>query len=85
MQYLEQFLGILQEVEAVFDPASGNLCSLLSDLFPSLAFCLTWVREKDKKMLSAAKERGKDAIDALEQKGQGGSKMHRATKRRGSN
>lgn len=57
MQYLEQFLGILQKVEAVFDPASGNFCSLLSDLFPSLTFCLTWVREKDKKMLSTGKER----------------------------
>lgn len=58
MEYLEQLLGILQEVKTVFDPTSRNLCSLLSDLFPSLTLCLTWVGEKDKEMLSYAEREG---------------------------
>lgn len=46
MLYLQQFLGILQEIETVFNPTSCDLCSLLSELFPALILRFTWVRWK---------------------------------------
>lgn len=60
LEYLQQLLSILQEVKTVFDPTSRNLCSLLSELFPSLTLSLTWVRGKDKKMFSYTKREGRD-------------------------
>lgn len=48
--YLQQLLGVLQEVQTVFDPASGNICPLLPELFPTLALRLTWIRKWDTRM-----------------------------------
>lgn len=40
--HLQQLLRILQEVQAVLDPAPGNLCPLLLELFPLLPLSFTW-------------------------------------------
>lgn len=55
--YLQQLLGVLQEVQTVFDPASGNICPLLPELFPPLALRLTWIRKWDTRMWDYRKNR----------------------------
>lgn len=58
MLYLQQFLGILQEIETVFNPTSCNLCSLLSELFPALILRFTWVRWKRRYDVSILGKKG---------------------------
>lgn len=55
--YLQQLLGILQEVQTVFNPTSRNFCPLLSEFFPALTLRLTWVKKKDRKCEVIQKDR----------------------------